>query len=138
MHDSAALRPWGVAPHNLGPELLPLPLLRTAPVKDHPKRLTLARQEPEQLSVSRAGLIARIWQGIEFIELIRADLRTSPQKDPVAITLTAATNQMLLAASLLGPKSAQPAPPRVEHEPAEPGMVPSIRVRERRGTGTGA
>lgn len=94
--------------------------------------LHLERQEnPESLSASRAGLIARLWQGIEFIENIRADLRTAAQKDPVAVALTMATQQLVIAAGMIGPKAA-PAPARVERVVAEGEVVPSIRVKERR------
>lgn len=98
--------------------------------------LHLERQDnPESVSASRAGLIARVWQVVEFVENIRADLRTSPQKDPIAIALTTATQQLILAAGMMGPKTAQPPAPRVERVAGEGDLVPSIRVKERRSVG---
>lgn len=61
-----------------------------------------------KLSSSRAELICRVWQGISFIEEIREALRTAPQTDPVAVALTAATHQLVIAAGLLTPRLNKP------------------------------
>lgn len=95
------------------------------------KRITLHR-ESEALSSSRADQISRIWQAIAFIEEIRAELRTAPARDTVAIQLTESTQHLVLAATLMLPRIAQP-----QAMAEEPATAPrwTAQEKERRAHG---
>lgn len=65
------------------------------------------REAADTMSPPRAEIISRAWQAVAFIEEMRSDLtkqiRESSAREQSAISLTAATQHLVIAATLLVP-----------------------------------
>lgn len=65
------------------------------------------REGTDAMSPPRAEIISRAWQAVAFIEEMRSDLtkqvRESPAREQSAVSLTAATQHLVIAATLLVP-----------------------------------
>jgi hypothetical protein len=90
---------------------------------DMKRALRLDRQDvQESIGAKRAEIISRLWQAIAFLEEVRADLgngvRMSPAREQASIAITSSTQQLVLAAGILAPKSMRPEA-TAETEPAK-------------------